>query len=229
MIFGPKKQNIPHTIKIKVENQIIDTVTQTKFLGVIIDSGLTWKPHILQVSQKIAKTIGILSLARKYFNQPTLLQLYHSFIFPYLSYCNLAWGNAADSTLWPLYKKQKLAIRLIANIPRGSSSLPFCKKNAILRLPEIYKQSMGIFMYKFNHNQLPDIFASFFHKNTAFHTYQTRNANKLRVPLLKTAVASKFIKKTGVGFWNELEDTITGSLKIGAFKSHLKKYLLSPY
>ena len=88
---------------------------------------------------------------------------------------------------------------------------------------------MGIFMYKFNNNLLPDIFSDFFQRNTAFHSYPTRNANKLRAPLLKTAAASKFIKKTGVGFWNELEDSITQTLEIGAFKNYLKRYLTASY
>ena len=37
----------------------------------------------------------ILIRARRFFNRKTLVNLYHSFIFPYLIYCVAIWGNAA--------------------------------------------------------------------------------------------------------------------------------------
>ena len=193
-------------------------MTKTKFLGLILDNKLNWKSHALYLSSKISKSIGILSLARKFLNQKTLLQLYYSFIYPYLLYSNLAWGNASDIALWPVFKMQKLAIRLIANIPRRSSCKPFCKTHFILRLPEIYSQSVAIFMFKFKNSHLPNIFNSFFTSSSDFHSYPTRSANQLRVPLAKSSIANSFIRKTGVGFWNSIPIIITTERKIGSFK-----------
>ena len=63
MIFS-RKQNQIENIVIRIEGQIIDHVTQTKFLGVIIDEKLTWRNHVNHISTKIAKGIGILIKAR---------------------------------------------------------------------------------------------------------------------------------------------------------------------
>jgi hypothetical protein len=82
-------------------------------------------------------------------------------------------------------------------------------------------------MYKYHHGLLPNIFMNFFTKNQDTHSYQTRNAAKLRTPLFKTQLGSNFIKNTGVKFWNILETSITISTKIGTFKTHLKKYINS--
>ena len=112
-----------------------------------------------------------------------MLQLYYSFIYPYLHYCNLSWGNAPDIILWPVLKNQKIALRIISNTPRRSSTLPYCKKHSILRLPEIYQNSVGIFMYKYQSGLLPEIFNDFFSKNHDFHSHLTRNAAKFRPPL----------------------------------------------
>jgi hypothetical protein len=229
MIFNPKKQKQPNQITIKIDNQTLETVSKTKFLGVIIDNSLSWKPHTLYIAQKMAKSIGILSMSRKVLSPPTLLQLYHSFIGPYINYCNLAWGNAPSSTLWPVFKNQKVAIRIIGNLPWKSSTIPFCKKNIILRLPDLYHHSLGLFMFKYNRALLPNIFSNFFTTNQECHRYPTRQANKLRTPLVKTSSASKFVKKTGVEYWNVLENSITSTLQIGAFKKHLKLYILQNY
>ena len=101
--------------------------------------------------------------------------------------------------------------------------------NQIEGLPEIYNHSVGMFMFKFSRSLLLNIFSNFFTTNQEFHRYPTRKANKLRIPFVKTSFASKFIKKTGVEYWNLLEDSITSTLQIGAFKKHLKLYILQNY
>jgi hypothetical protein len=175
----------------------------------------------------MAKSIAILSIARKYLDTKTMIQLYYSFVFPYLHYCNLAWGNASDTTLWPVFRSQKIALRIISNTPRKSSTVNFCKTNLILRLPDIYKNSMGLFMFKLKKNLLPNIFENCFSQNDRFHSFPTRHASQLRPPRIKTQIGSNFIKTTGVNFWNILENTITSNRKIGSFKTHLRKYIIN--
>ena len=151
-----------------------------------------------------------------------MLQLYYSFVFPYLHYCNLAWGNAHDSTLWPIFRNQKIALRIISNTPRRFSTIKFCKDNLVMRLPEIYQNSVGLFMFKFTHGLLPDIFSSFFIQNQFYHHHNTRSASQFRTPLTKTSHATRFIKFTGVAAWNSLDPSITSACKIGTFKKLLK-------
>ena len=126
-----------------------------------------------------------------------MIQLYYSFIFPYLSYCNLSWGSAADSILWPILRNQKIALRLISNTPRRCSTVEFCKSFQIFRLPDIHRLSIGTFMYKYHHGLLPEIFNEFFTRNQDTHSYSTRNAAKLRNPLFKTQLGTIFLKKYG--------------------------------
>ena len=227
IIFGPKKHNIDKNVTIKINDQVLDIVTHSKFLGVVVDNHLSWKEHILYTSKKISKSVAILSLANKFLNSKTMLQLYYSFVYPYLHYCNLSWGNAPETTLWTIYKKQKIALRIISNTPPRSSTIPFCTKFSILRLPEIYQNSVGVFMYKYKNHLLPDIFKNFFTTNSDLHSYPTRNASKLRPPRNTTQFGTRFIKTTGVTFWNKIENQISKDQKIGTFKKHLKKYIIN--
>ena len=55
----------------------ISKVYNTKFLGMIIDSKLTWKYHIDYICNKISKNIGIILKARKIFSQEALNMLYY--------------------------------------------------------------------------------------------------------------------------------------------------------
>ena len=204
MVFGPRNKPNFDNVDIKVGEKTIEIVTTTRFLGVILDNNLNWKNHITHTSKKLAKSIGIISIAKRNLNQKTLLQLYFSFLYPYLTYCVLIWGNAPNTILWPIYRLQKLAIRIVANLKRRDSSLTFCKKHQLLRLPDIYTLNLGVFMYKFKNSLLPTTFDRFFTTNQDHHRYPTRSANQLRPPLVKTKLAENFITKAGVGLWNEI-------------------------
>jgi hypothetical protein len=229
MVFGKGRKNHDPLININIQGTKLDIVTQTKFLGIILEHTLSWKSHIIYLSKKIAKSIGILSRARKFLNSDSLRQLYYSFLFPYLSYANIIWGNAAEAHLWPIFKLQKRAIRTILSIRRRDSTKLGFQTLKILRLPDIYTFSVLLFIYKFRNKLLPPTFDHFYYENRDFHAYRTRSANVLRPPLTRTNVAATFVKKTGVAIWTNFSDNITTDTKIGLFKKNVRTLLLSEY
>ena len=229
MVFGKKTNKRDNNISISIEGVSLDVVKHTKFLGIILDNDLNWKQHTIQLSQKLSKAIGILSRARQFLNSTTLRQLYFSFAFPYLNYCSIIWGNAAKIMLWPIFKIQKHAIRIISNLRgRDSTKIAF-QKLKLLRLPDIYKFSALLFTYKYKNGLLPIMFENFYSENRSFHSYPTKQANTLRIPLARTKLASVFVKKTGVTFWNSYSTQISHDLKIGLFKRKLIEILTSNY
>src|SRR6218665_2403733 len=78
---------------ILINNKPLKQLESTKFLGVIIDSHLSWKDHITLITNKISRNLGIISRIKYCLPFHVLLNLYYSLIFPYLSYCNIVWGS----------------------------------------------------------------------------------------------------------------------------------------
>ena len=95
------------TLKILSNNDIVDRIINTKFLGVIIDRKLNWAAHILYIKSKISKSIGIQVKIRKCIQNNTMRNMYFTFIYQYLIYCIEVWGNAHQTHLDPLIKIQK--------------------------------------------------------------------------------------------------------------------------
>ena len=89
MLFTKRRHN--RNVNIKIENQNIEQVCKANFLGIIIDEQLNWKEHILYVSNKISKAIGVIIKAISP-GKRALLSLYYSMIYPYLTYCCQIWG-----------------------------------------------------------------------------------------------------------------------------------------
>ena len=106
MIFLPRNKRA-NDIDIKIYGTIIQRVYVTKFLGVQIDAHLTCRSHIDSTCSKSSKCVGILAKARKKLNKSSLINLYYSFVYPYLIYCNHAWGNNYTTSLDKLHLVQK--------------------------------------------------------------------------------------------------------------------------
>jgi len=113
IIFRPSKKRIHESVTIRLNNETINEVNETKFLGVIMDRKMSWQPHIMYIKNKIAKGLGIILKTRKQLKIETLRTLYYSFIYPYLIYGIEVWGNSTNTNLNQLFKIQKKAIRII--------------------------------------------------------------------------------------------------------------------
>ena len=59
MVFSLKK-SVTFTSEIYINHDALKRVYSKKFLGIIIDSKLTWKEHINHIRNKISKALGIL-------------------------------------------------------------------------------------------------------------------------------------------------------------------------
>ena len=94
-------------INVIMQQNTIDRVNSTKFLGLIIDDKLKWHDHIQHVKHKIARSVGILYKIRHYLNKETLLNMYYTFVFPYLIYGVEIWGSAPLNHIDPLKKLKK--------------------------------------------------------------------------------------------------------------------------
>ena len=72
---------------------IIEKIS-TKFLGVILDSNLTWTDHYHKVTTSVSKAIGVLYKLKHILTEKTLVMLYNSLVLPHITYCNIVWGNS---------------------------------------------------------------------------------------------------------------------------------------
>ena len=90
-------------IKIVLVNVILAEVASLKYLRLIIDNKLKWIEHIAHIKKKVSRGIDIISKAKPFLNSKSLVDLYYSFVYPYLIYCVEVWGNAADIHLNPIF------------------------------------------------------------------------------------------------------------------------------
>ena len=225
MIFHPKGKKINYKVNINILGTNISEVTSTKFLGVIIDSNLSWKLHIDHICSKISKSIGIIKKARQVLAKDTLLTLYYSFVYPYLNYCVHIWGSSCDAVLKKILLLQKKAVRIICGVNRLTHSEPLFNSLSVLTITKLYKYNIGLLMYKYHHGLLPQIL-DMFQRNMDVHQYNTRLAIQLHVPIFRTELGKRSFHYQAVKIWNEIYSLLAVDIKIGTFKRKLKSFLI---
>ena len=135
MVFSANgKDYDPTNAVISINNVVVEHVTQTKFLGVIIDRRLLWNEHVKYISGNISKNIGLLWRAKYKLGMKALLTLYNTLILPYLQYCIIVWGKTNKTILTRLYKLQKKAIRIITFSDRLAHTDKLFEKMSIMKL-----------------------------------------------------------------------------------------------
>ena len=148
----------------------------------------------------------------KYF---TSTKLYYSLVYPFLTYAIVAWSNTYQTNIKPLLILQKRAIRIITFSKFDKHSSPLFKQTKILKLFDLIKIQISLFMYKFHNNRLPTVFDSFFIKTIKIHKNKTRLSTRQAYALPKTRTNYIFsMKFTGAKIWNEIDkDLKTLSMK----------------
>ena len=227
MIFTPRNKTV-HDIDVKIHGVNVERVYATKFLGVIIDSKLTWKPHVEYICKKLSKCAGIIAKARRKLHRSSLITLYYTFAYPYFIYCNHVWGNNYASTLEKIKIIQKRLVRTITCSPYRAHTEPLFYANKLLNVCDINSYTIGIFMYQFVNGNLPDIFNGFFVRNRDrnVHQYNVRNADEVYVPYARLDVRKFSLKISGAKLWNVLPTYIKESSSLYMFKQNLRKHLI---
>ena len=147
VVFRPRQKRNQTCIRIPDNNNngfvLLECKDYVKFLGVLIDKNLTWKPHIDHIASKMSKIVGILARIRHHVPLHIPLQIYHSLIFPYTLYGILVWGQASQRDLEKVLILQKRALRLIFFANKRSHAIPLFIASNILPVNMLYFETVS--------------------------------------------------------------------------------------
>ena len=168
---NPSVKNIRNDIYI--DGIEIDTVNQTQFLGVITDNKINWSDHIKYICNNISKSIGIIKKEKSKLNKNTLINLHYTFIYPYITYCNVAWGRAPTIYLSKIHILQNRIIRIISHVGFRNHA-QFYLRHQIMSIYQLNQYISCVLMYKHNRGMLPNIFNDMLTHHIMLHSYKLR-------------------------------------------------------
>lgn len=229
ILFSSSRKPLPqHQEIIQIDNITIPQVTSVKFLGIYIDQHINWSVHINHISNKMAKSIGIITRISSIIPSKTLINLYYSLVYPYLSYGNLVWASNYATNLQRLRVLQKRIIRVITRSPFNSHTYQLFLQFGILTLDKIRVYQVSEFMHRYTYNQLPNAFANYYKKISVLHSHFTRNkSNAYQIEFSRTNLRKFSIVAMGPKIWNNLPHDLRHIPNMYAFKKCLRAHVLN--
>ena len=155
MIFGHSNQPDHH--RVDIDNIVIERVNCNKFLGVIIDSKLSWSDHVSYIRHKMSKNLSVMYRVKWLLNNSALYMMYCTLVLPYtgcISYCCEIWGNTYKTRVQPLYIIQKRAIRICNHLEYRAHTIPAFLKLNTLTIADLVKFKSMVLMYKIYNNRV---------------------------------------------------------------------------
>ena len=214
---------------IDINGKLLQRVDCVKFLGVFIDSKLSWHDHIKYISTTVAKGVGVLSKLKHILPRSILRSLYQTLILPHLTYCCTIWSGCSKYLLNKLFILQKRAIRHITFSQARDHTNDLFKSLNLLKLIDLINLYVASFVYRSLHKMLPHSLKAYFTHNSSIHSHNTRQADHLHTRKCLNNLYRKSLHYRAITLWNPLPPTLKAKPSLVSFRKNLQRYFISLY
>uniref|UniRef100_A0A1B6LTV8 Reverse transcriptase domain-containing protein n=1 Tax=Graphocephala atropunctata TaxID=36148 RepID=A0A1B6LTV8_9HEMI len=218
MQFFTKANNNIIPLHIHLDGTKIEEVSETKFLGLVVDNNLSWDQHVDYVAKKVSSGLFALYKLAKFCTVDTLRLVYFAHIHSNISFGLSIYGATSKKNLDRLLILQKRAIRTMLQLPSQSSVK---EEFSNLNIMTVY----SCYIYQCI------LYAKQNCKSTLLlgnnHSYETRNRNNFMIPSHKLKFFEKKTSYVGIKCINRLPSVFKNVTNYDKFTNMLKSYMLS--
>ena len=136
--FKTKQNRSKSDFQVEIGNMSIEKVHHAKFLGLTIDSNLSWDEHIRILLKKLNSGLFALRRMSHLCNLPALKLIYFSYIHSHIAYGISVYGASKEGNLYEILKTQKQALRIMLNLDYGESVKKYFKELRIMTVFSLY-------------------------------------------------------------------------------------------
>lgn len=198
------------------ENDPIEEVHHTRFLGIIIDCYCNWQKQVDNVCSRISSFIYALRRIARTVSIQAALVAYHGYVDSILRYGVVLWGNSTERD--QVFLVQKRCIRAIFGMEQLDSCRPIFIDNGILTFPCLYILEASLFVHKYK-TQFMEI------QQLRPRQVREQYKHKLYKPAVKLALSSKNAYCMCIAIYNKLPDMFK-ECGFNKFKNLIKQWLL---
>ena len=210
--FCSYKPSLPEYKQIKIAFHKINISTSIKYLGIVIDSHLTWKNHISFVVKKLRSLLYLFKSIREYLDNKHIKIIYHSLIQSHISYGIIGWGGILSVHLKDLIIIQKRFLKVWLNKPPTYPSDQLFLEARVLDPRQIHFKTLCEWEFQ-NKTQLPS------------REYKMRNNLNLPIPKMQKSIGQRSHSYLKIKAYNKLPNHVKNIPNYRKFQKELKTYL----
>ena len=216
------------TTLIKLNEQAIPLVSNTKFLGVFLDDALNWKHHIANLHNKLTANKHLIRVNKTLLTIDALRKIYFAHIHSHLSYCLITWGPMADKhSLNKLAKIQNECVKMIGTKLGLTTIDSMYKKLGIIPLTKMIQIELAKYGYGVTRKIVPSSIQALANRKGGLknHCYCTRNCNTPNIQKHTNHQFNSSFMCKGLTTYSALPGDIKNISTLAGFVKKLKRKL----
>ena len=202
-----------------------------KYLGLEIDSTLSWNNATSNVCKKLRSRLAVLQRLCNVLPVANINNLYYSFIQCHIDYCLTVWGHTSQGNIETIQRFQNRAGRILSrNFDYiNFSGISIVKELGWLTVSVRKDYLTLITIYKCINNLAPHYLIDMFNYVTDIHGRLTRqsSAGDLYIHFARTVYKQRSLQYYGPQLWNSLPNCVRDANSLEPFKTLCKLWLLS--
>ena len=228
MAFHPQKCSVlsitrarsPITFSYQLKGHVLELQDSTKYLGVDVQSSLSWKTHIDRISKKSNSMLGFLRRNLRSCSEETKANAYFSMVRSNLEYCSAVWSPNHKDQIRKIEMVQRRAARYTTNRFRNTSSVSSMLDHLQWESLESRRSKIQLTLFfKVIHN-LIDIPADQYLTPSTSRTRATHSKRYRRFSPSTDSFKYSFFPRI-VPLWNSLPAVIAEAPSLVSFKEGL--------
>lgn len=227
MIFRTPRQQQSSEQDIIVNGTVINKTCENKYLGLMIDSDLSWAPHIRFLKNQLFPYLFVLRNARYTLPISTKRSLYFAYIHSHLNYLISIWGYASPTIVQQLQIIQNKAIRSLFWQEYHSGTINtegLLRKYRIPSVQKLKEIDSLMMIFKIKNDIIKNNMSLQTFENV--HQYHTRNRTNFVLPRTRINLLHNSLFSAGLARYNMLPSSIKQIDNLLQFKRSLKSFFL---
>ena len=212
-----KRQLAVPPLKLNLDLEPIEQVSERKFLGVTIDDQLNWNAHTDNLCTKLSRNIFLLSKLQDVTDTSCRKLFFHAHVKSHVDYVSNVWDGCSGDQMKRLNSIYRRAIKKVDTRP-----IPTNEKFAGLKILELEQQlkfNKCVLMHKILHDNSPSYLSEKFKTNLQ-NNRNSRNVT-LILPLARIDLCQTSLAFSGAKEWNCLPAELKSICAFRTFKRKL--------
>lgn len=218
--------NREENINISIDGEVIESVDEIKYLGVIIDNKLKFKSHIEYITKKVASKVGFFKRIRKRVTILTAVNIYNTIVKPHFEYCSTLLYLCNVESIERLQKLQNRAMRTILLCDRFTSVKLMLNALKWINVKDRIELNVLVFIFKIKNGMTPKYLQDKITLVEQVQPYTLRNADvNFRLGRFRLTSSQNSLIYKGFKKFNELHRNIKTETNLRNFKRECIKLI----
>ena len=218
MAFGTRQRvKKARNVTLEINNVPLQTVPTYKYLGITLDSTLTYNYHVKTVANMVTYKSVLLGKIRRNLNENVAMSIYKTMILPYFDYGDIIYDNASVEILDKLQRLQNKCLKICKGYNNRYSTKDLHHETNTPMLEDRRKVHINNFMFSRKGDR----------ERMDRKEVRTRAHDgplfKVKTPRVETY--KRAVEYAGSVQWNKLPAEVRNIIDVNEFKRHQKNFL----